>query len=114
MVVSRRGASGRAPRFSSEPLPSSRIFVGDCVAAMAKLPAESIDLTHDEADLSRKLAAPLLVLWGKHGTIARCFSPLADWAERAETVQGRALDCGHYIPEEAPTELLGELAKFLS
>jgi haloacetate dehalogenase len=60
------------------------------------------------------MVAPLLVLWGKHGTVARCFSPLADWAERAEIVQGRTLDCGHYIPEEAPVELLGELVKFLS
>jgi len=60
------------------------------------------------------VVAPLLVLWGKHGTVARCFSPLADWSERADSVQGRALDCGHYIPEEAPTELLGELVKFLS
>jgi len=76
--------------------------------------AESIDLVHDEADIGRKVVAPLLVLWGKHGTVARCFSPLADWAERAETVQGRSLDCGHYIPEEAPVELLRELVTFLS
>ena len=76
--------------------------------------AESIDLAHDEADLARKIACPLLVLWGKHGTIERCFQPLADWAERAEDVRGRALDCGHYLPEEAPADLLGELVKFLS
>jgi haloacetate dehalogenase len=76
--------------------------------------AESIDLEHDEADIDRKVSAPLLVLWGKHGTIARCFQPLADWAERAESVRGRPLDCGHYIPEEAPAELLGELMEFLS
>jgi haloacetate dehalogenase len=76
--------------------------------------AESIDLAHDETDIGRKVVAPLLVLWGRHGTVARCFSPLADWSERAESVQGRALDCGHYIPEEAPAELLGELVKFLS
>jgi haloacetate dehalogenase len=76
--------------------------------------AESIDLAHDEADLARKIDRPLLVLWGKHGTIERCFQPLADWAERAEDVRGRALDCGHYLPEEAPADLLGELVKFLS
>ena len=76
--------------------------------------AESIDLAHDEADIDRKVAAPLLVLWGKYGTVERCFHPLADWAERAENVQGRALDCGHYIPEEAPAELLKELVTFLS
>ncbi len=76
--------------------------------------AESIDLVHDEGDLHKKVAAPLLVLWGQQGTIARCFLPLSDWTERAESVQGRALDCGHYIPEEAPAELLAELLGFLS
>jgi len=75
---------------------------------------ESIDLVHDEADLNRKVAMPLLVLWGAHGAIERCFQPLADWAERAENVRGRALDCGHYIPEEAPRELLVELFEFLA
>jgi len=76
--------------------------------------AESIDLEHDEADISRKVACPLLVLWGKHGTIERCFKPLSDWTERAESVQGRTLDCGHYLPEEAPAELLAELVRFFA
>lgn len=31
----------------------------------------------------------------------------------AETVSGRALDCGHYIPEEAPDALLAEIGQFL-
>ncbi len=44
MVVSRRGASVRAPRFISNPVEPARVLVGDCVAAMAKLPAESVDL----------------------------------------------------------------------
>ena len=87
----------------------------DDIVSHAKTPiAEGIPLARHEADIGRKVVAPLLVLWGKHGTVARCFSPLADWAERAESVQGRTLDCGHYIPEEAPVELLGELVKFLS
>ena len=76
--------------------------------------AESIDLVHDEADLARKIACPLLVLWGKHGTMERCFQPLADWSERADDVRGRALDCGHYLPEEAPAELLQELVTFFA
>src|ERR1700674_3979861 len=41
MVVSRRGASVRAPRVSFESAPSPRIVVGDCVAEIAKLPAAS-------------------------------------------------------------------------
>lgn len=75
--------------------------------------AAGIDLEHDEVDLARKISCPLLVLWGRHGTIERCFKPLKDWAERAETVTGGALDCGHYLSEEAPHELLTELIKFL-
>ena len=43
MVVSRRGASKRAPRVSFEQ-PSSHIAIGDCVAELAKLPASSVDL----------------------------------------------------------------------
>ena len=30
------------------------------------------------------------------------------------TVSGRAVDCGHYIPEEAPEELLAEIEEFLA
>lgn len=75
--------------------------------------AAGIDLEHDETDLGRRIGCPLLVLWGRRGTIERCFNPLKDWAERAENVLGCALDCGHYLPEEAPDEVLSELMKFL-
>jgi haloacetate dehalogenase len=75
--------------------------------------AESIDLEHDEADFGRrKLECPLLVLWGRHGTIERCFTPLADWREYAASVTGKALDCGHYLAEERPTEVARELVEF--
>ena len=75
--------------------------------------AAGIDLEHDEADLGRKMGCPLLVLWGRHGIMERCFNPLIDWAERADNVSGSALDCGHYLPEEAPDRVLRELMQFL-
>src|SRR6266508_2664228 len=56
MVVSRRGASGRAPRVSFE---SNRILVGDCVAAMAKLPAESVDLVFADPPYNLQLQGDL-------------------------------------------------------
>lgn len=77
--------------------------------------AATIDLEHDRADLAagRKLSVRLRVLWGKHGVIERCFSALDDWREVSDSdVNGRALDCGHYIPEEAPEELTREMLAF--
>ena len=75
--------------------------------------AASIDLAHDRRDLRRKLRMPVLVLWGKHGVIERMFDPLADWREVARDVRGRALACGHFLPEEAPGPTLRELRRFL-
>src|SRR5262249_48021877 len=44
MVVSRRGASVRAPRVSFDSAASARVLVGDAVAELAKLPAACVDL----------------------------------------------------------------------
>src|ERR1700722_738777 len=44
MVVPRRGAPLRAPRFVSESARSSTILVGDWVARLGKLPGQSVDL----------------------------------------------------------------------
>jgi haloacetate dehalogenase len=75
--------------------------------------AATIDLMHDQKDLARKIRMPLLALWGKQGVIEALFDCLADWREVATDVRGRALACGHFIPEEKPQELLAELRRFL-
>ena len=75
--------------------------------------AAGIDLEHDAADLDKKIACPLLALWGAKGVVGRTYDVLALWRERAREVSGRALDCGHYLPEEAPEETLSELLTFL-
>ncbi len=76
--------------------------------------AAGIDLEHDRADLDRKIACPLHVLWGRLGIMGRLYDVLAPWRERAATVSGKGLECGHYLPEEAPKETLAELEGFLS
>lgn len=78
--------------------------------------AASIDLEHDRADrdAGRRLQMPLLVLWGEHGVVHRCFEPLSEWRRLAEHVDGEALPCGHYIPEEAPAALLKKALPFLA
>lgn len=74
----------------------------------------SIDLEHDRADRSRshRIEAELRVLWGQHGTVGQCFDVLDAWRDAARCVEGRALDCGHYIAEERPAELLDETLAF--
>lgn len=73
-----------------------------------------IDLAHDREDIAagRRLTQPLRVLWGQHGAVGRNFDVLALWRERARDVSGRAIDCGHYIAEEAPADLLAEATGF--
>ena len=74
--------------------------------------AASIDLEHDEADMGEKIACPLRVLWGAKGLMERRYDVLATWRERAIDADGRALPCGHFLPEEAPDETYAELARF--
>ena len=75
--------------------------------------AGSIDLEHDRADRGRKLQMPVLALWGAQGVIASLFDCLADWREVAADVEGHALDCGHFVPEEAPEATLAQIEQFL-
>ena len=76
----------------------------------------TIDLEHDRADIEKgkKLACPLLVMWGSEGTVGRCFKPLNEWQKVADQVQGKPLPAGHYIAEEAPKQLLAELLPFFN
>ena len=78
--------------------------------------AASIDLVHDDADVAagRKIACPLLVLWGTKGVVHRYFSPVEDWRTVAEDVQRPGIACGHYLAEEVPEETLRELVAFFA
>src|ERR1700726_2719761 len=59
MVVSRRGASARAPRTKFDSASDSRIVVGDCVAEMSKLPAGSVDLVFADPPYNLQLKGDL-------------------------------------------------------
>ena len=78
--------------------------------------AATIDLVHDRADLESKkrLEMPLKVLWGEHGLVNQCFQPLEDWKRVAKTVSGKAVPCGHYIPEELPETVTKEAMEFFN
>ena len=77
--------------------------------------AASIDLVHDEADAERgrKVECPLLALWGAHGVVERHHDVKRVWREYARDVEGRSLECGHFLAEEKPEETTRELSSFL-
>ena len=75
--------------------------------------AASIDLKHDEADLHKKITAPLLTLWGEKGPMGRLYDVLAVWKERGTKVTGKGLPGGHNLQEDVPNEVLAELNAFL-
>jgi haloacetate dehalogenase len=74
----------------------------------------SIDLDHDKADLDKKIACPLLALWGAKAPMGRLYDVLAIWKERATTVSGRSLPAGHNLQEDVPDMVAAELRAFLN
>ncbi|MFL6663266.1 MAG: alpha/beta fold hydrolase [Rhizobacter sp.] len=76
-----------------------------------------IDLEHDRAsrEAGQKIACDTLVLWGTRGIVELLYEPLALWqAQCAGVVRGHAMPAGHFIPEELPDELAGELTAFFA
>ncbi|MGI5347291.1 alpha/beta fold hydrolase [Streptomyces sp. CA-250714] len=75
------------------------------------------DLQLDEADHDRglRLRAPLLVLWGAQGGLAQS-DVLRIWQDHhtdPAAVRGHAVSGGHYVPEEAPGEVVTAVEAFL-
>jgi haloacetate dehalogenase len=72
------------------------------------------DFEMDEADrkAGHKVGCPLLVLWGAKSHIGTVYGDvLAVWRDYAREVTGAPIDCGHYVPEEAPDETLRWLVR---
>ncbi|MFJ2543691.1 alpha/beta fold hydrolase [Microbacterium sp. NPDC087589] len=78
--------------------------------------AATIDLDHDRADRAdgRRIACPVLALWGAHSYVGRNFDVLETWTPYAEHVSGQAIDADHYLAEEAPEPTAAALGAFLT
>ena len=74
----------------------------------------SLDRVHDQADrdAGRKIACPVLVVWGRRYLTAKDAAPLDSWGEWAEDAREIALDCGHFVAEEAPEACAAALRDF--
>ena len=85
-----------------------------CIAATCEdyRAAATIDIAHDDADGDAKVTCPMHVLWGAKGVIEARFDCLALWRQRAEHVTGHTLECGHYMAEELPEQIIAEALEF--
>tara|TARA_Y100000588_G_C14187646_1_gene896569 strand:- start:471 stop:1379 length:909 start_codon:yes stop_codon:yes gene_type:complete len=78
----------------------------------------TLDLEHDNEDRGKKIDCPMLVLWGSNTTkrpgwqTGKGLNMIEAWRKRCANVSGHALDCGHFIPEEKPKELLEIIKPF--
>lgn len=76
----------------------------------------TVDLEHDRASRAagEKIRCPLLALWGAKGLVHKWYDVLGIWrGYAAGEVAGAAVNSGHYLPEEAPGEVLAHLDRFL-
>lgn len=75
--------------------------------------AAAIDLEHDEASLGRKIACPLLAMWGGEGVMAQEYDVETCWRAFAADVTARPIEgAGHYLAEERPEPCLEALLDF--
>ena len=74
--------------------------------------AATIDILHHNKDRNRKINCPVLVLWGKRGTLDKLYNPIKIWKKWAKNVKGYSLNCGHFLPEERPVETLNAILNF--
>jgi haloacetate dehalogenase len=74
----------------------------------------TIDFRLDEEDrlAGRRIRCPVLALWGARGRMGDWYDVPAIWRDWADAVEARPIDCGHYIPEEAPEETAAAFAAF--
>lgn len=74
-----------------------------------------IDDTLDRADrqAGRRIACPVLVISGEQYLATGESKALDIWRRWAGDVRGRELQCGHFVAEEKPQEVLAALMPFL-
>jgi haloacetate dehalogenase len=75
----------------------------------------AVDRVLDEEDLAagRKIACPMLAIWGEAGIPGKgARNPLDIWAKWCDRVDGEAVASGHFLAEEAPEETARLLLSF--
>jgi haloacetate dehalogenase len=104
------GGSGDLSVFAPEALAHYRAFFSEPERLHATCEdyraGATFDLAADEADKAagKRIACPTAVFWGEKGIPGEIQGPLAIWKEWCSSVEGRAIDSGHFLAEEAPDD----------
>lgn len=74
------------------------------------------DLVNDDVDRAagKTIDCPMLAVWGAAGIPSDTSGPLAIWRQWAPRAEGRAIDSGHFLPEENPDATAAALLEFFS
>lgn len=73
------------------------------------------ELDRIDRDAGHRIGCPVLALWGGRrsvGASAGAADPLATWRRWADRVEGEALPCGHFLPEEMPDAVSAAFLRF--
>ena len=76
-----------------------------------------VDREHDEAARlpGYRVSCPALILWSRRDDPEQLYGDvLAVWERWTTLKEGRGIDCGHHMAEEAPEELANALLPFLA
>ena len=74
------------------------------------------DYEQDKADrdAGRKIAVPMLALWGDSGIAQSAATPLDTWKTWVTDVRGHSINSGHFLTEEDPEATAAALLDFFS
>ena len=81
--------------------------------AAADGPAATLDI--EQRSSRRRIACPVLLVWGTRGRLGGWYDPRALWGEGIDgEVVGGPVEAGHFIPEEAPYVLADMFREFFA
>ncbi len=73
------------------------------------------DFPMDSADHGkRRIACPVMAIWGDNSHVGRHYQPLEAWAEWCDDLRGFSVPTGHYPAEQRPDLIGPALAAFFS
>jgi haloacetate dehalogenase len=95
-----------------------RCYTGKTIAGSCRdyRATATCDFEMDTADKDRKIALPLMLLWGARGHPPERAKEFLDvWQRYATNIEAHeAIACGHYIAEEVPDKIIDHFTRFFA